>query len=74
MDTIWADPALNAALQAAGRAKYAGLAQFIRAAVGSSFQTGDRLPPVRDLAYQIDRKSTRLNSSHSTLSRMPSSA
>ena len=32
--------------------------------------------PVLDLGYQpkIDRKSTRLNSSHSTLSRMPSSA
>ena len=28
----------------------------------------------RDRAAQLDRKSTRLNSSHSTLSRMPSSA
>ena len=28
----------------------------------------------RPLAWAIDRKSTRLNSSHSTLSRMPSSA
>ena len=53
MDTIWASPALNTAIQTAGRAKYAGLAQFIRTAVGSSFQTGDRLPPVRELAYQI---------------------
>ena len=30
--------------------------------------------PVGDLAAWTDRKSTRLNSSHSTLSRMPSSA
>ena len=30
--------------------------------------------PTGDLAAAIDRKSTRLNSSHSTLSRMPSSA
>ena len=29
---------------------------------------------IRDLGYVTDRKSTRLNSSHSTLSRMPSSA
>ena len=53
MDTIWASPALTIAMQATGRAKYAGLAQFIRAAIGTGFQTGDRLPAVRDLAYQI---------------------
>ena len=53
MDTIWASPVLATAIQGAGRAKYLGLAQFIRGAVGTTLHSGDRLPPVRDLAFQI---------------------
>ena len=33
-----------------------------------------RLIPERKILYQLDRKSTRLNSSHTDISRMPSSA
>ena len=53
MDTIWTGPDLKSALIAAGRAKYAGLAQYIRGIVGNGLNPGDRLPPVRDLAFQI---------------------
>ena len=53
MDTIWADPQLPEALRAAGRAKYLGLARFIREAIGSRLAPADQLPPVRDLAYRI---------------------
>ena len=35
---------------------------------------GDKKPPRSLLGYLLDRKSTRLNSSHLRLSRMPSSA
>ena len=34
----------------------------------------DRIPGFREKLVEIDRKSTRLNSSHSSVSRMPSSA
>lgn len=44
---------MNLALRGAGRAKYLGLAQFIRTALGQSLHPKDRLPPVRDLAYMI---------------------
>ena len=56
-------------------------ARGIAAAVGrlvtdGRLEVGTRLPTVRDLAQRlgVDRKSTRLNSSHIPLSRMPSSA
>ena len=53
MDTIWGSAALSDALVAAGRAKYLGLAQFIRQSIGPNLAPTDRLPPVRDLAFQI---------------------
>ena len=53
MDTIWSSDALTGALTAAGRAKYLGLAQFIRQVIGPHLGPTDRLPPVRDLAYRI---------------------
>ena len=37
-------------------------------------QASRNLAELKGVAASIDRKSTRLNSSHSTLSRMPSSA
>ena len=41
---------------------------------GLDLSGGQRYTPLTAQAAQLDRKSTRLNSSHSTLSRMPSSA
>ena len=50
-------------------ALYAGFMAVPSSVNGSTYQNA-----MRDMGKQLDRKSTRLNSSHSDLSRMPSSA
>ena len=44
---------MASALNGAGRAKYLGLVQFIRGALGQHLHPKERMPAVRDLAYQI---------------------
>ena len=51
-----------------------GLDWFVQAGHGGSGNRNCTLAEDATLATPADRKSTRLNSSHSTLSRMPSSA
>ena len=54
------------------------LAVFLFGACSTSRDLAKTPPPLRDmeepLELKADRKSTRLNSSHSSVSRMPSSA
>ena len=53
-------------------AAYVGFRQMRTVSPG---QVDDRLAAIRDMHWdQLDRKSTRLNSSHTDISRMPSSA
>ena len=47
---------------------------IVRKNGATNYYWGEQLVTPETLAARIDRKSTRLNSSHSTLSRMPSSA
>ena len=76
---------VSTAVAAAFGASYAGVDPLIRPSQFADFQANVALPlgkslgvPPRQAADQIvahlDRKSTRLNSSHSGESRMPSSA
>ena len=46
----------------------------IARATNSTSEFGARLDSISDLIFYADRKSTRLNSSHTLASRMPSSA
>ena len=58
------------------RARTSGLdrEQIVRAAVSILDKEGLDALSMRRLGAELDRKSTRQNSSHNTLSRMPSSA
>ena len=76
---MWTDSLGNpVSLQHAG--SLAGLNDFVQGFIASQARVGniletaavDEAPLVQ--AYAADRKSTRLNSSHERLSRMPSSA
>ena len=61
---IWETPRENAGWKKAD-------ARYLRSSSGGGhWEEWRKLPPV----WQVDRKSTRLNSSHRSLSRMPSSA
>ena len=64
-DMIWAEK-----LAKANRSAGTMLRQARRTAENPDMQEGD----MDDFLNQLDRKSTRLNSSHSSVSRMPSSA
>ena len=61
---------VRAALGDAFGAGYISADPLIRPSSFADFQSNAALP----LAKKLDRKSTRLNSSHRSLSRMPSSA
>ena len=58
----------------AGGDRKMALAAELGAEVTVDYRTGDWSSKVRDAVVGPDRKSTRLNSSHERLSRMPSSA
>ena len=76
VETLLATPDLASALESEQFRRF--LDQIPIAIVVSEMKESERIvyanPEFEKLSGQRDRKSTRLNSSHSTLSRMPSSA
>ena len=78
LGSYFAYPATSPAATAAGRANWQALGDFLRrhlaAVCGPGSGAVKWTTTLREHAYLLDRKSTRLNSSHLKLSRMPSSA
>ena len=57
-----------------GRLEAAGIPYMMTGSFAANYYAVPRMTRDIDLVVELDRKSTRLNSSHSRASRMPSSA